>query len=194
MNSKEALEYLTSEMFTGGNSILKAEAEVCKNIILQDLERLEELEKAQNIEIDNLKFIESPNKYQTSIKVLKEAFIVLGRGDIANTCWFKYLEELEKENKHLEEYLKRRDEELRKELSIMAERERYFIEIINEYNNRESIAMKPIRLEVDSADLFKQNIELTNAIHKAIELLSVDGKGTKQEVKKLLSEVLENVD
>lgn len=44
-SSKEALDYVTSDVFTGGNSILKAEAEVCKNIILQDLERLEKFER-----------------------------------------------------------------------------------------------------------------------------------------------------
>lgn len=71
--------------------------------IKKELERLEELEKAQDIEISNLKFTDNESKYQTSIRVLKEAFIVLGRGDIANTCWFKYLEELEKENQELRE-------------------------------------------------------------------------------------------
>ena len=150
-SSKEALDYVTSNVFTGGNSILKEEAEVCKNIILQDLDRLERLEKEN----------------QELIEALKTT--------MNDQIYYRY-------------------EELKKELSIMAERERYFIEIINEYNNRESMTIKPIRLEVNSADLFKQNIELTKAIHKAIELLSVDGKGTKQEVKKLLSEVLENVD
>ena len=43
------------------------------------------------------------NKYQVAIRVLKEAFIVLGKSDITNTCWFKYLEELEKENQELKE-------------------------------------------------------------------------------------------
>ncbi len=41
-------------------------------------------------------------------------------------------------------------------------------------------------------NLKNENQKLKNAIEQAIELLSVDGKGTKQEVKKLLSEVLEN--
>lgn len=45
MTSKEALEYLTSKVFTGGNSILETEAEICANVIKQDLERLEALEK-----------------------------------------------------------------------------------------------------------------------------------------------------
>lgn len=44
MTSKEALEYLTSKVFTGGNSILEIEAEECKTIILKNLERLEVLE------------------------------------------------------------------------------------------------------------------------------------------------------
>ena len=41
--SIKALEYLTSEVFTGGNSILIAEADECKKIILQDLEELNKL-------------------------------------------------------------------------------------------------------------------------------------------------------
>lgn len=45
MTSKEALEYLTSKVFTGGNSILETEAEICANVIKQDLERLKALEK-----------------------------------------------------------------------------------------------------------------------------------------------------
>lgn len=44
MTSKEALEHLTSKVFTGGNSILETEANVCEEIILKDLERLETLE------------------------------------------------------------------------------------------------------------------------------------------------------
>ena len=73
--------------------------------ILKDLERLEEIEKAQDLEIGNLKFIDNENKYQVAIRVLKEAFIVLGKSDITNTCWFKYLEELEKENQILKKAL-----------------------------------------------------------------------------------------
>lgn len=45
MTSKEALNYLTSKVFTGGNGILEIEAEECKKTILNDLERLEELEE-----------------------------------------------------------------------------------------------------------------------------------------------------
>ena len=56
--------------------------------ILKDLERLEQIEKTQDLEIDNLKFIDNENKYQVAIRVLKEAFIVLGKSDITNTCWF----------------------------------------------------------------------------------------------------------
>lgn len=100
-SSKEALYYVTSDVFTGGNSILKAEAEVCKNIILQDLERLEELEKG-------------------------------------NQEWIK------------------------------------LYNLINEGNWNLKI----------------ENQKLKNTIRKAIDLLSIDGKGTKQEVKKILSEVL----
>lgn len=103
MTSKEALEYVTSDIFTGGNSILKEEAEVCKNIILQDLDRLEELEKG-------------------------------------NQEWIK------------------------------------LYNLITEGN----------------WNLKNENQKLKKAIEQAIELLSVDGKGTKQEVKKLLSEVLDN--
>ena len=73
--------------------------------ILKDLERLEQIEKAQDLEIGNLKFIDNENKYQVAIRVLKEAFIVLGKSDITNTCWFKYLEELEKENNNLKKAL-----------------------------------------------------------------------------------------
>ena len=71
--------------------------------ILKDLEQLEKLEKAQELEIENLKFNDNENKYQVAIRVLKEAFIVLGKSDITNTCWFKYLEELEKESQELKE-------------------------------------------------------------------------------------------
>ena len=64
MTNKEALEYLTSKVFTGGNSILETEANVCKEIILKDLERLEEI-KNDNIllkaEIEDLKYIEIAN-------------------------------------------------------------------------------------------------------------------------------------
>ena len=45
MKSKEALDYLTSKVFTGGNGILETEAKICKEKILKDLERLEVLEK-----------------------------------------------------------------------------------------------------------------------------------------------------
>lgn len=134
MNSKEAINYLSSDVFTGGNSILKEEAEVCKNIILQDLDKLEELEKI--------------------LSDLKSMFEIRIGIDCGNE---------------------------------------YFIEIIKEWKNRKYITMNPIRLEVESTDLFKQNIELRKAIQQAVELLSVDGKGTKQEVKKLLSKVLKNV-
>ena len=41
-------------------------------------------------------------------------------------------------------------------------------------------------------ELIKENQELKKVIKKAIELLSIDGKGTKQQVIKLLKEVLEN--
>ena len=41
-------------------------------------------------------------------------------------------------------------------------------------------------------ELIKENQELKEVIKNAIELLSIDGKGTKQQVIKLLKEVLEN--
>ena len=41
-------------------------------------------------------------------------------------------------------------------------------------------------------ELIKENQELKKVIKNAIELLSIDGKGTKQQVIKLLKEVLEN--
>ena len=40
-------------------------------------------------------------------------------------------------------------------------------------------------------ELIKENQELKKVIKNAIELLSIDGKGTKQQVIKLLKEVLE---
>lgn len=41
-------------------------------------------------------------------------------------------------------------------------------------------------------ELIAKNQELKKVIKNAIELLSIDGKGTKQQVIKLLKEVLEN--
>lgn len=41
-------------------------------------------------------------------------------------------------------------------------------------------------------ELIAKNQELKEVIKNAIELLSIDGKGTKQQVIKLLKEVLEN--
>ena len=41
-------------------------------------------------------------------------------------------------------------------------------------------------------DIMTENIRLEKAIKKAIELLSIDGKGTKKQVLNLLKEVLEN--
>ena len=97
MKSKEALKRLYDGYQNGmaGRSFY--------DIIKQDLERLEQLEKAQELEIENLKYNDNENKYQVAIRVLKEAFIVLGKSDITNTCWFKYLEKLEKENQELKD-------------------------------------------------------------------------------------------
>ena len=64
MTSKEALEYLTSKVFTGGNSILETEANICKEIILKDLERLEEIKNDNillKVEIEDSKYIEIAN-------------------------------------------------------------------------------------------------------------------------------------
>lgn len=53
--------------------------------------------------------------------------------------------------------------------------------------------LRTFELQIEAKEkLLDERIKYIEAIHKAIELLSVDGKGTKQEVKKLLSEVLEN--
>lgn len=49
MNSKDALDYLTSKKYTGGNIYLKLDAMLCKNIIKKDLERLEELELKEKL-------------------------------------------------------------------------------------------------------------------------------------------------
>ena len=87
------------------NDCLTTTDRIMLSKILKDLERLEQIEKAQDLEIGNLKFIDNENKYQVAIRVLKEAFIVLGKSDITNTCWFKYLEELEKENQILKKAL-----------------------------------------------------------------------------------------
>ena len=154
-SSKEAYILFEKTIEKSGVEIT-FELSKARAILMQSLDRLERLEKAQNIELDNLEFIESPNKYQTSIKMLKEAFIILGRGDIANACWFKYLEELEKEN-------------------------------------RELIRKADCCMWLECNKISEENDKFKNAIQQAIELLAVDGKGTKQEVKKMLSEVVENV-
>ena len=89
MTSKEALDYLTSKVFTGENPTLEAEAEVCKEIISKDLERLEVLEKeletsqtekAQIIDLikkkiaylENGVFLTSADYFKGAIRVLKE--------------------------------------------------------------------------------------------------------------------------
>lgn len=101
MTTKEILKNLKNAYDSEHYPMSEFVSESELDIINRGLERLEELEKAQDIEISNLKFIDEESKYQTSIRMLKEAFIVLGRSDITNTCWFKYLEELEKENQEL---------------------------------------------------------------------------------------------
>ena len=100
--------------------------------ILKDLERLEEIEKAQDLEIGNLKFIDNENKYQVAIRVLKEAFIVLGKSDITNTCWFKYLEELEKENKVLKACIKDWEDDY-EHLEFALEKREKTLEILKKY-------------------------------------------------------------
>ena len=69
------------------------------NVLEKTIQHMEELEQAQNLKIESLQCIETETKYQVAIRVLKEAFITLGRSDIADTCWFKYLEELEKKSR-----------------------------------------------------------------------------------------------
>ena len=75
------------------------------------------------------------------------------------------LEKLEKENKELKE----------QRLSLSLQLQDYDL-------------IKKITLP----NIFEENSNLINTIRKAIELLSVDGKGTKQEVKNLLKEVLKD--
>lgn len=53
--------------------------------------------------------------------------------------------------------------------------------------------IKNFELQIEAKEkLLDERIKYIDTIRKAIELLSVDGKGTKQEVKELLKEVLEN--
>lgn len=62
-------------------------------------------------------------------------------------------------------------------------------ELKDKYNS----LIKNFELQIEAKEkLLDERIKYIDTIRKAIELLSVDGKGTKQEVKKLLKEVLEN--
>lgn len=62
-------------------------------------------------------------------------------------------------------------------------------ELKDKYNS----LIKNFELQIEAKEkLLDERIKYIDAIRKAIELLSVDGKGTKQEVKKLLKEVLED--
>ena len=123
--------------------------------ILKDLERLEQIEKAQDLEIGNLKFIDNENKYQVAIRVLKEAFIVLGKSDITNTCWFKYLEELEKENKVLKACIKDWEDDY-EHLEFALEKREKALEILKKYlyydNKNHVIKMKEVRKSIYNFD------------------------------------------
>ena len=116
MTSKEALDYLTSTVFTGGNPTLEAEAKVCKEIILKDLERLEVLEKEniklkfENASLNNAidldltaKFLSENIKLKKVIKLLKEKRIIVGL-----LCDTKSVEEY---NKHFKSHCKLTEKE-----------------------------------------------------------------------------------
>ena len=114
---KEAKEYLDNTVFPEDTpeflkSINFRLNKFELNDLLDNLERLEQLEKEQDLEIGKLGFIADENKYKDAIRVLKEAFIVLGKSDIVNTYWFKFLEELEKENQILKKALDKACERL----------------------------------------------------------------------------------
>lgn len=86
MTSKEALAYLTSKVFTGGNSILETEANICADIIKQDLERLEmelhcknnsikTLEAFHKSQIEN--FLQKENKLLDELIICKQQIKIL---------------------------------------------------------------------------------------------------------------------
>ena len=60
-----------------------------------------------------------------------------------------------------------------------------------EKENKELIKKADCCLWKDCNKISQENQELKKAIKKAIELLSIDGKGTKKQVLNLLKEVLE---
>ena len=79
--------------------------------------------------------------------------------------------------------------EILQDLDRLEELEKENQELQSKYDS----LLRTFELQIEAKEkLLDERIKYIEAIHKAIELLSVDGKGTKQEVKKLLSEVLNN--
>ena len=73
MTSKQALEYLTSKVFTGGNSILEVEAEDCAKIINQDLDKLGSVtNEYKNLAIDYGKLNEKLQDLECAIIIVKD--------------------------------------------------------------------------------------------------------------------------
>lgn len=63
MDSIQALNYLTSETFTGGNGILEIEATICKEIIEKELTHYRKIkEKIQN----SIAYLTKELKYATA--------------------------------------------------------------------------------------------------------------------------------
>ena len=95
------------------------------------------------------------NKYQVAIRVLKEAFIVLGKSDITNTCWFKYLEELENENKVLKACIKDWEDDY-EHLEFYFKNIEKTLEILKKYlyydNKNHAIKMKEVRKSIYNFD------------------------------------------
>ena len=92
-------------------------------------------------------------------------------------------EELEKENRELAETLELYNEKF-------AGYERVKSDLIAKIEELEQQLAYECGCNAQLVDLQNEREKIKNTIRKAIDLLSVDGKGTKQEVKKILSEVL----
>ena len=71
MDSIQALEYLTSETFTGGNGILETEASICKEIIEKDLND----------------YIKMKTKIQNSITYLEKKLKIAVLNGNENAIW-----------------------------------------------------------------------------------------------------------
>lgn len=145
-----------------------------KEIINAHIEHFEKCRKAYIKASD----IETANEYKKDIETFKTILQDLER-----------LEELEKENREL---IRKADCCMWIECNkISEENEELKDTIAKTYSEFGFSNLSDFRKEVRK--VFIENQKLKNAIQQAIELLSVDGKGTKQQVKKMLSEVVKNV-